>query len=409
MKIVETLIIGLCVNMALLSCTKDEDSIGSKLIDNPNSIGAEVIDFHEIITFNAVEDSIQTSERTNPVIGSLNTEQTGITSGSAYITLLPDTLDQTFPSSNFTIESFTLNLHIVEYYGDNQTQEFEVYKVNSSVNSDTTYYHFDNLQLGDYLGAFTLENIDSGIYSFPLDLNAGELLMSPSLKDYETNDDFVNFFPGICILSKSNPALNTGTVYKLNRTGVSLELNYTTEDPTDDFDKTIVYQIEKDNYLFTEFNHDISGSALEANLSDTALDMELFYVQGMGSCLGKFTFPTVQNWFTNDSSNFIINKFQVDFFAEENAVFNLPEELILTYTNTDGVRSFKSGFINSENQSYTFTLSPNNMNQLLENKLFQSANFSIEHPQSGSGGELVSLNGPNSIKPPVLTISYTKY
>ena len=259
------------------------------------------------------------------------------------------------------------------------------------------------------MGAFTQKNIDSGIYSFPLDLNAGELLMSPSLKDYETNDDFVNFFPGICILSKSNPALNTGTVYKLNRTGVSLELNYTTEDPTDDFDKTIVYQIEKDNYLFTEFNHDISGSALEANLSDTALDMELFYVQGMGSCLGKFTFPTVQNWFTNDSSNFIINKFQVDFFAEENAVFNLPEELILTYTNTDGVRSFKSGFINSENQSYTFTLSPNNMNQLLENKLFQSANFSIEHPQSGSGGELVSLNGPNSIKPPELTISYTKY
>ena len=36
------------------------------------------------------------SEQT-PVIGSLNTEQTGITSGSAYITLLPDTLDQTFP------------------------------------------------------------------------------------------------------------------------------------------------------------------------------------------------------------------------------------------------------------------------------------------------------------------------
>ena len=69
--------------------------------------------------------------------------------------------------------------------------------------------------------------------------------MSPSLKDYETNDDFVNFFPGICILSKSNPALNTGTVYKLNRTGVSLELNYTTEDPTDDFDKPLCIKLKK--------------------------------------------------------------------------------------------------------------------------------------------------------------------
>ena len=69
-----------------------------------------------------------------------------------------------------------------------------------------------------------------------------------------------------------------------------MELNYTTEDPTDDFDKTIVYQIEKTIIFLLNLNHDISGSALEANLSDTALDMELFYVQGMGSCLGKFTF-----------------------------------------------------------------------------------------------------------------------
>jgi hypothetical protein len=139
--------------------------------------------------------------------------------------------------------------------------------------------------------------------------------------------------------------------------------------------------------------------------------MESFYVQGMASCIGKLELPSVQDWYDSDSDQYIINKFELTFFVKENPVFALPNELIITYTNSTGSRYFKNSFLSVENEDffYKFSISPSEINTLLENNLFDSSDFILEHPQPAKQGQLVILLGENSENPPLLKISHTKY
>jgi len=401
------MILGLCLHIALFSCKKENSNIGAELIDNPNRIDAESTEIFEITTYNQVEDSVQTSGISNAIIGAINTEETGLTSSYAYITFIPDSLDRSFPTSNFAIESFNLNLHVLDVYGTNGPLSFEIYQLQNPVNNDSIYYHFDSLPLSNLIGEFTIENIDSGFYSFPLDSSFGATFINASEAYFESNENFKNFFGGICIKPKSSLSNNTGSIYKLNITDISLSLSYTTENPSNEYDNQLLFEIESDKSIFTQFNQDFSGSQLSYNVNDTSLGLEYFYVQGMGSCIGKIKLPNIQDWY--DSNNYIINKFELQFYVEENSVFPLPKELILTYTNSKGDRYYKSAILNEEQLYYNFSISPSETNDILRNNSFELADFVIEHPQPGKQGELAILLGMNSEKPPLVKLSYTRY
>ena len=133
------LIIGLFSILALFSCKKDEGNLGAYVSENPEKIKAGIIDSFEIRTYSSIKDSVITSARTTQNLGCINSSEFGISKSSLYASLVPDSLDIIFPNSNYTINSFYIQLHITDYYGKNIDQNFQVYKLNESINESLNY------------------------------------------------------------------------------------------------------------------------------------------------------------------------------------------------------------------------------------------------------------------------------
>lgn len=404
------LIIGLFSLLALFSCKKDEGNLGAYISENSDKMKAGIVDSLEITTYSSIKDSVITSGRTAQNLGYINSSDFGISKCSIFASLVPDSLDRVFPNSNYTINSFYIQLNITDYYGKNIDQNFQVYKLNESVKENLNYYDFDSLAIGEKLGSFTINVSDSGIYNFNLDSSAGRHLFSDASDDYSSKDAFKSFFGGICILPVNTPDLNEGAIYQISKTGISLHLTFSTTNEMDDhYDTEIIYNIENENNVFAKFNHNFDGSEANSILNDSTLGQQEFFTQGLSGTCGKIKFPTTQNWFDDESFNYLITGFEFKVFTEENPVFNLPQQLILTYNNSLGSRSYKSTNLNQDENSYTFQIYNAEINTALENRQFDEMDFEISHPTPGSSPEQAKLFGFNSNKPPELVITYTKY
>ncbi|MBO72585.1 MAG: hypothetical protein CMD35_03105, partial [Flavobacteriales bacterium] len=145
--------IGLCLFIALFSCKKDESNIGAYISQNPNQIAAEINDTFHIVTYSKKLDSVITSGKSSIMLGSINTSEAGLSESSIFSSLIPDSLNRTFPSSNYQIDSFYIELEISNVYGKNISQEFEIYKIDEHVNEDSVYYNFDSLTVGEKIGS----------------------------------------------------------------------------------------------------------------------------------------------------------------------------------------------------------------------------------------------------------------
>ena len=410
MKIFKNTTIGLCLFIALFSCKKDNLNIGADISGNPGSVSAAVIDTFNIVTYSKIEDSVITSQRSSPLLGVINSAETGISKSSLFASFVPDSLDRNFPSANFEIDSFYLQIHIIGVYGNNINQEFDVYKIESIVNSDSTYYNFDSLEISTKIGSFIINQSDSGVYKFNLDSSNALNLISSSNSEYQSNLNFQSFFSGIYITPRNTPTENDGAIYSLNRTGISLHLSFSTTDGmNDDYDLNLKYLIEEDNNIFARFNHDLEGSDLELVINDSALGQNAFYVQGMAGAYAEIKFPEIQDWFNNDSSNYLVNQFELKILVEENSTFSLPEKLMITYLSSTGIRLYTTAELYALDDTYTFTIAPTEVNIALENKQFNKMDFQLANPFPGSEPDQVKIFGPNSNNSPILKISFTKY
>ncbi len=403
-------LIGLCSLLALFSCKKDEGNIGASISENPDRIKAGIIDSFQIRTYSKVKDSVITSSRTTQNLGCINSGEFGISKSSLYASLVPDSLGSVFTNSNYKIKSFYIQLNITDYYGKSLEQTFQVYKLNESVKENLTYYNFDSLSVGEKLGSFTINVSDSGLYNFNLDSSAGRYLLSDMSENYESKDAFKSFFGGIYIVPVNSPSLNEGAIYQLSKTGITLHLSFsTTNEMEDQYDTELTYYIENETNMFAKFNHNFFASEANAVLNDSTLGQEEFFIQGLSGSYGKVEFPSTQDWFDNKSLNYLITGYEFKIFAEENSIFDLPQQLILTYKNSLGLRSYKSANLNHDENSYTFQIYNAEVNTALENGEFDEMDFQISHPLPGSSPEQVKILGPDSDKPPTLTINYTKY
>ncbi len=402
--------IGLCLFIALFSCKKDESNIGAYISQNPNQIAAEINDTFHIVTYSKKLDSVITSGKSSIMLGSINTSEAGLSESSIFSSLIPDSLNRTFPSSNYQIDSFYIELEISNVYGKNISQEFEIYKIDEHVNEDSVYYNFDSLTVGEKIGSIFINVEDSGVYQFNLDYSAAHHLMTSDNEDYLSNDAFKSFFGGIYIVPSTPPSINEGAIYQLNPKGISIHLSFSTTNGMDDiYDNNIVYSVENERNIFAKFHHDFNDSEVKDVFNDSTLGQQAFYVQGLSGSNGKIKFPTVQNWFNNDSSNYLVTDFDLIIYAVDNSSFTLPEQLVFTYTSSLGIRTYKSGFLNSEDNSYSFQISNAEVNKALESNEFNLMDFEISHPFPGNNPDQVKLLGVSSDSPPNLLISYTKY
>ncbi len=410
MKEFKLFLIGLCSLTALFSCKKDDANIGAYLSEDSNKIFAEIVDSFYVTTYSNIEDSIITSGRISPMLGTINSIELGIAKSSLFTSLIPDSLDRFFPSSDFQIDSFYIQFHITDVYGKNINQEFEIFKINEPIDENSTYYNFDSISIGEKLGSILLNISDSGIYKYNLDSSAAHYLFSNINSNYESNEAFKSFFGGIYISPSTNPNIDEGAIYKLNKTGISLHLSFSTTNGTDNqYDTDLVYTIENEQNIFARFTHNYTNAEVNTVFTDSTSGQNAYYIQGLAGAYGKVEFPTLQKWFNNDTINYLITGFEFTIYVADNSTFTLPEQLFLTYSSSAGVRTYKSAILNSEENSYKFEISNSEINTSLENGVINELNFKISHPFPGSSPEQVKIFGGNSETPPILKISYTSY
>lgn len=393
--------------MALFSCEKDNPT---NLTDNPSKVSAALVDTFQVNTFSVMEDSVKSSERNNPLLGIFNSDLVGISKSSIFGTIKPDSLDRVYPASDFVIDSFFLELHVVDKYGGNEELTFDVYKTTEIVNPNITHYGFDSLQLGTHLGSFKTSLSDSGMYYFDLDSVKATELMNLTAAETASEISFYSFFPGIAIVPQaSGLGSNEGAILKLNRTGIALHLWFSTTNNTDNqYDLRTKFNLESDNYIFANYKHTTNGSSLESIVNDSTLGNDFFITQGMSGGIGKIKFPSVEKWYSNNS-NVLLNQFQFKVYCEPNSTYPNPEQLILTYLSTAGVETFTTGTLNEFENSYTFLVSPAEIGKQLEANTFSDMNFTILNPTPGSSPAFAKIYGVNGVKPPELTISVTNY
>jgi hypothetical protein len=412
MKKLQYSIIGLCSFIALFSCEKDENNLGANIGGGDGRlIGAHIIDTFKVITYNNVEDSVRTDGQSAPQLGAYKSDEVGLVQSAIFATFKPDTLGIKFPTTDFEIDSLFLTLEIVDVYGKPVNQDFDVYKLTDTISKDSLYYAFNTLPYSDLIGTITINETDSNTYSFPLDKAFANQLIAADSADMSTADNFRNFFNGIVIVPRnSSLTSNEGALYSISRTGIEIHLQYhsTALNPIETFDTDIVYNIESDDYIFTNSSHDFSGSEVELVLNDSTLGQTSFYTQGLLGCIGKVNFPSLQTWY-QDSSNYLINKFEFTVYVEDNSSFTLPAELMLTYKNSLGGTSFTTSLLNSTSNSYTFTISPSELDSQLKTGTSKNMDFTILIPFPASNPNQVKLYGPQGTNPPVLKISYTTY
>ncbi len=411
MKKLQYSIIGLCSFIALFSCEKDENNLGVNVGGDKNLVGANIIDTFKVVTYNNIEDTIVTDKQSSPQLGAYKSDEIGLAQSAIFVTLKPDTLGIEFPTTDFAVDSLFLTLEIIDVYGSPVNQDFDIYRLDSQVMNDTAYYAFNSLPYTELIGTITINETDSNTYSFPLDTVFANKLLLANTTDMSTDANFSNFFKGIAIVPKnSSLSSNEGAIYSIARTGIKMHLQYHSTDPnpTQTFDTEVIYEVESDEYIFTNSTHDFTGSEVETVLNDSTLGQTVFYTQGLQGCIGKVEFPSLQTWY-QDSSSFLINKFEFTVYVEDNSTFTLPTELMLTYKNSSDGTSFTTAVLNTSSNSYSFTISPSELDTQLKTGTAKDMDFTLLVPFPGSNPNQVKIHGGQSAYPPVLKISYTTY
>ena len=357
------------------------------------------------------EDTILTDGQSSPQLGAYKSDEIGLAQSNLFVTFKPDTLGIKFPTNDFVIDSLFLTLEIINVYGKPVNQEFDIYRLDNQVIKDSAYYASDTLNYTELIGTITINETDSNTYIFPLNKTFAEKLILADSIDMSSDEHFRNFFKGIAIVPKtSSLSSNEGAIYSLSRTGIKMHLQYhsTTPNPTETFDTEVIYEVENDDYIFANLKHNFTGSEAETVLNDSTLGESFFYTQGLIGCIGKVEFPSLQTWY-QDSNNYLINKFEFTIHVEDNSTFNLPTELMLTYKNSFGGISFTTAVLNSLSNSYSFTISASELDAQLKTATAKDMDFTILVPFPGSNPSQVKIYGGQSIRPPVLEISYTTY
>ena len=158
---------------------------------------------------------------------------------------------------------------------------------------------------------------------------------------------FKSFFGGIYISPSTNPNIGEGAIYKLNKTGISLHLSFSTTNGTDNqYDTDLVYTIENEQNIFARFTHNYTNAEVNTVFSDSTSGQNAYYIQGLAGAYGKVEFPTLQKWFNNDTINYLITGFEFTIYVADNSTFILPDQLFLTYTSSAGLRTYKSAMLN---------------------------------------------------------------
>lgn len=282
------------------ACNKQDSGLGKDIIDPNALLNGTTTDTFELITYSIVEDSTETKNASNVLLGSYVDPKFGKVEASVYTELRLPGLNPDFgDASLIVIDSFVLALEYVGYYGDLSAQTFEVYELTDSLQNAATvkYYQFSTLNTGSTnwvaagQGTITPDPINDAVVAgaevdpqlrIQLDTNRAWDFINESNTNpatFATNAAFQDYFKGLKI-AVNNPNQNAGQgailYLDINNNPASKMTIYFT---VAGVKKTYDFTINSNCADFTHIDHEQANTPVAALLADSTIGQKAFYAQ----------------------------------------------------------------------------------------------------------------------------------
>ena len=361
-----------------LACNKEPESIGLDLLDESK---LSVYDTTFAITaYSTIDDSILTDELSASLLGSLQTEDFGLTNASFYSHLRlsstsPDFGDDPQP------DSAILSLVYAQYYGFIATPlTVKVYEVIEDFYRDSSYYSTSNFEIeSSELANYTfipnptdsIMQEDSTYINADLRIPLNETFINKMLfpsddSVYNSSDNFIEYFKGLYVTvdSMSNSGEGSILYFDLLNPRSNVTLYYGDS-------LSFEYSINSNCATVGKYQHNYSKS-LDQNLvqqimqGDTTLGSENLYLQGLGGIETRLDLSSLEEWV--GANKYAINEAKIVIPVIE-SLEELPpaSQLILFKYDEDGNLGFTrdqlegdnyfGGKYNSASLSYQFRIS----------------------------------------------------
>ncbi|MCB0429285.1 MAG: DUF4270 domain-containing protein [Flavobacteriales bacterium] len=426
----------------LQSCT--EPSLAGLEIQPPqDQINMFATDTTTLVAYTTREDSLRSDETSLALLGSYNEPTFGAASASFYTHVRLTSTNVDF-GPNPVLDSIVLTLAYNGYsYGDTTTaQTVEVYEVTEDFSWDDDHYSNQTFQTNPTPLAtigwevkptspiLVIDTADSDTTRFTprlrihLDPAFGQKILNESGGSNLTdNTAFLSFLKGLYVKT-NNPAQATGegsiAAFNLVSTTSNIGIYYHNDD-----EDSLVYALVMGTYAarVNHFEHDYTGTPIEAHLNGTATDTQLVYLSALSGVSTHIEIPNIDAW--NDPRR-AINKAEIILNIDpgSDATYEPPEKIQLVAIDSAGQRNFLTDDIYSQNvynsnQYYGGTLSEDKKSYHFYITLHLRKLLSGELENHGmqllvSGGTVsanrVVLQGVTSpISPMKLVISYTEF
>ncbi len=411
---------------------KEPDFIGAELQPEADKFNVVYTEDIKLVAYTIKEDSIRTDRTIHNVLGSYNDEIFGRNSAGFYSHVRLSSNNVDF-GPNPVADSIVLTMVYKDHYGPLQNMEVNVFEVIEDFYRDTNYFsttRFNTSQtpLGSKIVTPNLE--DSVLVGgqmrmphirIPLSNDLAQRFINASgTNDLLDNDNFLQFFKGICV--KTPPAVANGTMLYLDLLHSLSQITlYYSNDNNDSLHFNFVINDNCARVNIYEF-HDAPNypdHILQAQLAgDTLLGDSVLYLQAMGSTKIRFLIP-LDN-FTIDNIK-ALNKVELIVPVEPNAPsqsnFPPPEKLTIIRMTEDGTPAFVldqfegeshfGGFYDEDKNAYRFTLTRHLQNIITRN-IQDRGLYLMVSGAAVSGGRVV-LRGPgHSVSNMKLKVTYIK-
>lgn len=297
MKVLSALLLLLLISAA---CTKKNPGLGKDIIDPDVLLNGITTDTFELYTYSIVQDSTETKNASNVLLGSYVDPKFGKVSASIFTEFRLPGLNPNFGDpALITIDSFVLALEYVGYYGELSAQNFEVYSLADSIQNASTvkYYQFSSIPTNSTnwvaagQGTITPDPINDAVVAgaevdpqlrIHLDTNrAWDFIYQSNTNPstFASNAAFQEYFKGLHITA-NNPTQASGKgailYFDINNNAASKMTIYFKQAGVS---KTYDFTINTNCADFTHVDHDQSNTPVAALLADTTLGQKTFYAQ----------------------------------------------------------------------------------------------------------------------------------
>lgn len=332
-----TLVLLTCIFLS--SCNNQTSPIGLDLLDD--LVGTDFMDTVTVEAYSMLEDTINTTNTSNNILGHLSDPVFGNSSAGIYTQLALSGSAVNFGESPI-LDSAVLTLQLSSYYGDtNSVVDIRVHQLTENLDAEAKYHQtstapYDPATINYSTNGYTIQPntpivVDTGMYSAHLRIRLSQQFGQNLLSHQEDlNNNFQNFLKGLYIEAVSHTGsrgymLITSLTSAL--TGVTLYYHNQTEQG-----QRYTFSVTDKCVRFTHIDHDYAASnnadfVQEVLQGQHNIGRKVLFVEGGGGVKTRITFPHIEKAFEQYDQRVIIHRAEL-------VITNVdPQELYLIQPN----------------------------------------------------------------------------